>query len=41
MSNTQNIYTKLGDEALDAPTLQAFVTCGVPCGVSDEVHTAQ
>jgi len=35
MSNTQDIYTELGDESLDAPVQHALV-CVVLCYVSDE-----
>ena len=36
MSNTQDICTELGDEALDAPVQHAFVCGGPLCYVSDE-----
>jgi len=36
ISNTQDIYTELGDEALDAPVQHALVCGGPVCYVSDE-----
>ena len=36
MSNTQDICTELGDEALDAPVQHALVCGGPLCYVSDE-----
>ena len=36
MSSTQDIYTELGDEALDAPVQHALVCAGPVCYVSDE-----
>jgi len=36
MSNTQDICTELGDEALDAPVQHALMCGGFVCYVSDE-----
>ena len=36
MANTQDIYTELGDEALDAPVQHALMCGGFICYVSDE-----
>ena len=41
MSNTQDIYTELGDEALDAPVQHALVCGGPVCYVSDEELAAR